>query len=67
MRIVVDTEIASGLHSTSWEVEIIEPSTQCLMRTIDGIELNGNIKDEEDEFVDDVDLESDEDSPQLSD
>ena len=39
---------------------------QCLVRTIDGTKMDGSIEDEENEFEDDVDSESVEDSPQLS-
>ena len=67
LRIVVDTEIPSSLHSTSGEVEIVEPSTQRLVRIIDGTKLDGGIEDRDDEFNDDVDSKSDEDNPQLPD
>ena len=65
-RIVVDTEIPSSLHFISGEVEIVEPSTR-LVRIIDGTKSDDTTNDEEEEFVDDIDFESDEDSPQLSD
>ena len=66
-RIVVDTEILSSLRFTWDEIEIVEPSTQRLIRAIDGTKLDGSIDYEEDEFEDNIDFESDEDSPQLSD
>ena len=67
LRIVVNIEISSSLHSTSGEVEIVEPSTQRLVRIIDGTKLDGGIEDRDDEFNDDVDSKSDEDNPQLPD
>ena len=44
-RIVVDTKIPSSLHSTSREVEIVEPPMQLFMRTTDGTKSDGSIQD----------------------
>ena len=49
------------------EVDIIDLSSQRLGTTIECIEKDGSTKDEEEKFVDDVEFESNEDSPQLLD
>ena len=52
---------------TSREVNIIQLWSQRLMTTIEGTKKDGNTKDKEEEFMDDVEYESHEgSSPQLS-
>ena len=66
-RVAIDIDIPSSLHAALGEVDMVELFNQWLVRKIDGTERDSNIDDEEDKFVDDVELENDEDSPQLLD
>ena len=67
-RIVVDIDIPSNLCSISEDVDIIELPRQHSICQADDRDANteDDNHDEEEEFTDDVETESDEDRPQLS-
>ena len=67
-RVVVDTNIPSNLCSILGEVDMIELPRQHSMRQADEREasIEDEDDDEEEEFDDDVEIKSDQDSPQLS-
>ena len=62
-RLVIDTSIPSNLFSTSREVDVIDLSHQRSTTTIEDTEDERK----EDEFDEDVQFESIEESPKLSD
>ena len=66
LGVVIDIDIPANLHSASREVDIIELWSQHLVPIIEGTKRDGGTKDEEEEFVDNVEFESNEDSSQLS-
>ena len=60
-RVVVDTNVPCNLVFAFRKIDIIEHLSQCLGTTIEEIE------DKEEEFMDNVQSESDKESPQLLD
>ena len=69
-KVVVDTDIPSYPCSVSGEVDIIELPRQYLISQPDEASSTKNEdedEDEDEEFDDDVEIGSDENSPQLSD